>query len=179
MNYHFLSNVNIAIIGLRGTGKTTISILLAKALDKKLISTDGEIEKKAKMSIAKFVKKHGWDKFREIESDVIEEICELDECVFDTGGGAVLRNENLVNLKKNALIILLTAGLKIMAKRIKKSRERPALTNLGTILEIRKIMKERDEKYKKAADYTIDTSKLSPKEVCDLITYYIQGEVQK
>jgi len=94
--------MNIALIGFRGTGKTTISKLLAKRLDKKLISTDEELAKRAKMSIPKFVKKHGWDKFREIESEVIESISDFDECIFDTGGGIVMRNENITNLKKNS-----------------------------------------------------------------------------
>ena len=148
--------MNIALIGFRGTGKTTIAKLLAKKLDKKLVSTDDEIVKKTKMSIAKFVQKYGWDRFRDIETDVIEKISDFDECVFDAGGGIVMRNENIINLKRSALIILLTADIKT----------------------IKNILQEREPRYKKAADYTIDTSRLSPEEACDLITHYIQMELQ-
>lgn len=171
--------MNIALIGLRGTGKTTIAKLLAKKLDKKFISTDEKIVKKTKMQIAKFVKKYGWEKFREVESDVIEYVSDFDECVFDTGGGIVMRNENVINLKKNALIVLLTADIKTMTSRLKNSKERPALTKKGNFIEeIKDVLQEREARYKRAADYTIDTSRLKPEEACDLIMHYVQMELQ-
>ena len=169
--------MNVALIGFRGTGKTTIGKLLSKKLDKKLISSDEEIEKRAKMSIAKFVKKHGWDRFREIEAEIIDGISDLDECVFDTGGGIVMRNENIINLKKNSLIVLLTADIKTITSRLRSSK-RPALTKSNYLDEIKDVLSEREEKYRKAADYSIDTSRLSPEEACDLIMHYIQMEIQ-
>ena len=66
--------MNIALIGFRGVGKTTVARLLAKKLDKKFISTDEEIVKKAEMTALKFVKKHGLEKFLELESEVIENV---------------------------------------------------------------------------------------------------------
>ncbi|MDP3765069.1 MAG: shikimate kinase [Nanoarchaeota archaeon] len=169
--------MNIALIGFRGTGKTTIARLLAKALDKNLVSTDDEIENKTKTPIAKFVKKYGWEKFREAESEVIDNISDLDECIFDTGGGIVMRNENIINLKKNALIVLLTADIKTITSRLKKSK-RPALTKSNYLDEINDVLDEREVRYKKAADYTIDTSRLTPEEACGLIAHYIQMELQ-
>ncbi len=170
--------MNIALIGFRGTGKTTIAKLLARKLDKKMISTDEEIVKKTRMPIAKFVKKYGWNKFREVESDVVEYVSDFDECVFDTGGGIVMRNENIINLKKNALIVLLTADIKTITNRLKNSKDRPALTNKSYLDEIKDVLKEREARYKRAADYTIDTSRLTPEETCDLIMHYIQMELQ-
>lgn len=169
--------MNITIIGFRGAGKTTVSRLLSKRLGKRLVSTDEEIEKKTKASIEKFVKKHGWDKFREIEAEVIEYVSDFDECIFDTGGGIVMRNENIINLKKNSLIVLLTADIKTLTERLKQSK-RPALTKKGYLDEIRDILREREARYKNAADYTIDTSRLKPEEICDIITHYVQMEMQ-
>ena len=169
--------MNIALIGFRGTGKTTIAGLLARKLDKKLISTDDEIEKKTKTDISKFVKKNGWDKFREVETDVVEDISNFDECVFDTGGGIVMRNENITNLKKNALVILLESDVKTISSRLKGSK-RPALTKGNYIDEVKEVLRERESRYKKAADYTIDTSGLKPEEACDLIVHYFQMEMQ-
>ena len=169
--------MNIALIGFRGAGKTTIAKLLARKLDKKLVSTDEEIEKKTKVGIEKFVKKYGWDKFRDIESEVVEYLSDLDECVFDTGGGIVMRNENIINLKKSSLLVLLTADIKTITERLMKSK-RPALTKKNYIDEIRDVLQEREHRYKNAADYAIDTSRLSPEEVCDLIMHYVQMEMQ-
>ena len=169
--------MNIALIGFRGTGKTTICRLLAKKMDKKCISTDEEIEKKTKLSIEKFVKKHGWDKFRDVESEVIENISNFDECIFDTGGGIIMRNENITNLKNNSLVVLLTADIKTITNRIKDSK-RPSLTKKGYIEEINDVLQERESRYKNAADYTIDTARLAPEEVCDLIIHYMQMELR-
>ena len=161
--------MNISLTGFSGTGKTAVSKLLARRLDKKLISTDEEITKRTKLSTGKFIQKYGWDKFRETESNVIEEIGELDDCIFDTGSGVVLRNENIVNLKKNGLVVLLTADINVAANRLKKQEK---------IEDTKSMLRECEDKHKRAADYTIDTSNLSPEEACDLIIHYVQMELQ-
>ena len=165
--------MNIALIGFSGTGKTSIAKLLAQRLGKKLISTDEDIAKKSKISIQNFIKRHGLDKFRDIESDVIEYVSDFDECIFDTGSGIVMRNENIINLKKNSLIILLTADRNTIKNRLKqgKGRAMPKEMPIGNAA-------EHEARYKRAADYTIDTSRLNPEEACDLITHYVLMEMQ-
>lgn len=166
--------MNIALIGLRGTGKTAVAKLLAKKLDRKLISTDEEITKKAGTSISKFVRKYGLEKLRDIESNITESISDFDDCIFDTGSGIVMRNENIINLKKSALIVLLTTDARTMMDRLKN---RQPLAK-GYADEIKRMLQVQESRYQKAADYTIDTSRLSPEEVCDLIIHYVQLELQ-
>ncbi|MBI2658822.1 shikimate kinase [Candidatus Woesearchaeota archaeon] len=168
--------MNITLIGFRGTGKTTIARILAQKLGKKLISTDDEIAKKMKMNAASFAKKHSLDKLRELESDVIEYVSDFDECVFDTGSSIVMRNENIINLKKNSLIVMLTADISTIKNRLKKNR-----TPSGTINffdEIKGAFYEHEARCKRAADYAIDTSRLNPEEACDLIAHYLLMEMQ-
>ncbi|MBI1935124.1 shikimate kinase [Candidatus Woesearchaeota archaeon] len=169
--------MNIAIMGFRGTGKTAACRLLSQKLDKKLVSTDEEVVKITKMTIPQLVKRHGWEKFRDIESEAIESICDLDDCIIDTGGGAIMRNVNIANLKKNALVVLLTADAKTMSSRIKNSKK-PSFIKSDFLEEIKDVIQEREPKFKRAADYAIDTSVISPEEACDLIIHYVQMEMK-
>jgi len=161
--------MNIAITGMSGTGKTAISMLLAKRLGRKLISTDEEIEKKTRLSAEKFMKKYGLERFLEMESGIVDGICSFDECIFDAGISIAMRNENITNFKKNGLIVLLTADTKTAMKR---SGEK------WNIELLKGAWPERESRLKKAADYAIDTSDLSPEEACDLIVHYMQMELQ-
>ena len=168
--------MNIALIGFRGTGKTTICRLLAGAIDKKLVSMDEEVLKKTKLSAEKFVKKYGQDRFLELESEIIERISDLDDCIFDTSHSIVMRNENIINLKKNSLVIFLTSDQKTLINRVKDIK--PNFTKNIDLENISNISKDYESRYTSAADYTIDTSRLSPEEICNLITHFIQMELQ-
>jgi len=163
--------MNIALIGPSGTEKAAISRLLAKSMDKKLISTDEELKKTIKLSASKFIKIYGLERLRTVETDVVENITNLDECIFDAGEGVVMRNENIINLKRDGLIIFLTANTKILASSRKISRNPSnAFPNIN--------FPEFEAKCKKAADYTIDISNLTPEEACGLISHYVQMEIQ-
>ncbi len=169
--------MNIAVTGFSGTGKTTISMLLARKLAKRLISTDEEISKKTRMSPEKIVKKYGWEKLREAEADVVDGISELDEYVLDAGCGIVMRNENVVNLKKNGIIIFLTADARSIAARLRRNEEKTDFTKSNYIDKVKGALNEFDERCKRAADYIIDTSNMGPEEACDLIMHYVQLEM--
>ena len=162
--------MNIVLIGYRGTGKTTISKLLGNKLKRDVINLDERIVEKAGLSIPKIVERFGWDRFRDIESEIVEEVSIKDNCVIDTGGGVVLRDKNIRNLKKNGIIILLTASKEKIVERIKNSNNRPSLTKGKTFLEeIELVMEERKPKYTLAQDYTIDTSNLTTHEIFEQI----------
>ena len=170
--------MNISITGFSGTGKTTISRLLAARLDKKLISTDDEVLKKTKLAAEKFVKKYGWEKLLEVECDIIENISDLDEFILDAGSGIILRNENITNLKRNGILVFLTADLRAISGRIKKSEEKEDFIKSSHIGNAEEILRQCEEKCRKSADYTIDTSDMSPEEACDIIVHYVKMEMQ-
>ncbi len=155
--------MNIALIGYRGTGKTTVSKLLADELGYKLLSTDALIVEHANLSIPEIVKKNGWEKFRKYEREVISEIAEFDDCVFDCGGGIVENWENIAALKKNksTKIVLLEADVNTIAERIQGS-DRPSLTSKNIVNEIEEVLNKRRKLYQKAVDIKIDTSKINP-----------------
>ena len=93
--------MNIVLIGYRGTGKSTVGRLLAARLGRELVSTDAEIVKRAQRTIPEIVAQQGWDYFRDLESDICRELASRDQLVIDTGGGAILRAQNVEALKKD------------------------------------------------------------------------------
>ena len=154
--------MNIVLIGYRGTGKSTIAKLLAEKLNRPLIPIDELIVKKAGMIIPEIVEKHGWDYFRDLESDVSAEIANKDNCIIDCGGGIILREENVKNLKKSGKCFLLKADIDTVISRIQGDDNRPSLKEgLSFREEQEKVLKEREPKYRAAADVEIDTSSLS------------------
>ena len=87
--------MNLILIGYRGTGKSTIAQLLAERLGWGLISLDAEIAKKAQRSIPEIVEQFGWDHFRQLESEICQTAAQQDHMVIDTGGGVIVREENI------------------------------------------------------------------------------------
>ncbi len=92
--------MNIVLIGFRGAGKTALAKLLAEKLQMNLYTIDKMIEEKEGKRIREIVAEKGWSYFREIESQIIEEVSSKDNSIIDTGGGAVEDPTNIENLKK-------------------------------------------------------------------------------
>ncbi len=165
--------MNIVLIGYRGTGKTTIGKALAGRLKRRLIGMDAFIVEKGGMTIPEIVERYGWDRFRDMESAVTRDISGLDNCIIDCGGGVILRDENISNLKKNGTIVLLTADMESIIDRIKGDSNRPPLKDGITFEEEQKrVIEERRERYLRAADYTLDTSDGNVEEVVDKIIQF-------
>lgn len=160
----------LVLIGYRGTGKTLVGDILAKRLLIPCISMDEEIEKRAGMSTPEIVEKYGWQKFRDIESEVARELTKLDNVVVDTGGGVIERPENIRALQENACVVWLKASIETIVSRIQAGTQRPALTAGKTFTEeVAEVLERRTPIYKIAAQHEIDTDDLSPDHVADMI----------
>lgn len=150
--------MNIVLIGYRGTGKSTVGRLLAARLGRDLVSTDAEIVRRAQRPIPEIVAQEGWDYFRDLESEICRELAARDLLVIDTGGGAILRVQNVEALKKNGTLFWLTASVETIVKRIGGDNQRPSLTGTKSFVdEIQDVLRERTPKYQAAADYVIAT----------------------
>src|SRR3990170_4074534 len=99
--------MNIVLIGLRGSGKTTVGKKLSELFKMNFLDTDLLIEKKANMKISKFINKKGIAKFRNIERQIINNLPGIDNYVIATGGGVVENNQNMTVLKKNGHTVYL------------------------------------------------------------------------
>lgn len=150
--------MNIVLIGYRGTGKSTVAKMLAARLGLELVSTDEEIVKRAKQSIPEIVAQHGWEYFRDLESAVCRDLAGRDQLVIDTGGGAILRPQNVKALKRNGKLIWLTATVETITARIGGDSQRPSLTGTKSFVEeISEVLRARTPKYQAAADHVIQT----------------------
>lgn len=148
---------NIVIVGFMGTGKTEVSRGIAESLEMKLINTDDLIEKKAGMSINEIFSKKGEPHFRELEREVVKEISQAKDSVIDAGGGVVINEENVEDLRKNGLIFCLNATPEEILERTKEYSNRPLLNVSDPVAEIRRLLRKRKEYYERA-DYQIKTS---------------------
>lgn len=161
---------NIVLIGMRGTGKTTIARALARKLGMKQLDLDQIMSEKLSLSTPEIVAKHGWGYFRDQEAIIAKDIAGMKGVLISTGGGIVLRPDNIDALGRNGVIVLLSASLDTMVRRLEGSRNRPALTDKKTLRsEIQQVRRERQHLYQAAADVVINTDGLTPSRAADRI----------
>lgn len=165
--------MNIVLIGYRCSGKTEVGKILAKELRRDFLDTDALIEKNAGYSIEILISANGWDHFREIEKRLVAEVSRKDHLVVATGGGFVMDEENVQNLKKNGWVVWLSAGGDVLKHRMDKDREsgrlRLSLTGANPLEEIKQVLSIRKPLYEQAGDFMVDTGILSIGEVAATI----------
>jgi shikimate kinase len=153
-----------------GAGKTAVGQLLAKKLDRKFIEMDLVIEQQAGKSIPEIFQQDGEIAFRELEIEVTREIAERENAVIACGGGLVLNKINIDRLRESARIVYLTASPRVILKRVSAEEgQRPLLEVDNPTLTIQELLRFRKPFYERAADITIDTSKLDINSVAEQI----------
>lgn len=154
--------MNIVLIGYRGTGKTSVARALSKRLGRSFCDADEYLEKQLNMPISDVVATEGWAFFRQKEKEVIRKIASFEGSVIAPGGGAVLDPENVVNLKKNGVVVLLEASVQTIVDRMraddKTEQQRPSLTGKDLYEEIEEVLQERMPFYRSAMDFSVDTT---------------------
>ena len=158
---------NIALIGFMGAGKSTVSAYLQKMLPLDLVEVDAMIVDQEGMSINDIFARYGEEYFRECESRTVVELQERELTIISCGGGLVMREENVKNLKKHSRIVLLTASPEEIYERVKNSTDRPILNGNMNVKYIAQLMEKRREKYEAAADVIINTDHKSVNEICE------------
>jgi len=162
--------MNIVLIGMRGSGKTTVGKILAQKLGREFIEMDELITRKAGLSIPEIVEKYGWGKFRDIEEELTGEVAGRDNVINASGGGVVTRENNIIKLKKSGILVWLQAGVDTLVSRTREDAGRPPLVEGRSQREDMEItFKERKPLYQQAADLTINTENKTPEEVADLV----------
>ncbi len=162
--------MNLVLIGYRGTGKTTLSDLLHDTLVMPVYHCDEMLEERFEMRIAEFVKRYGWEEFRIEEEILIDELCQHDGIIIDTGGGAVTREINRKRLKECGFVVWLQSSIESITRYIQKDKNRPSLTQTkSSVEEIEELLEERKPLYEATADFVVRTDSM-PLEQCAELT---------
>ena len=164
----------LALVGYRGTGKSTVGKILADRLNRRFLDADCEIEARARRPIAAIFALEGEKAFRDWEEQTLSELVRSHpDAILATGGGAVMRESNRRLLLDFGLVVWLKAEPDELARRLladPRVADRPALTPAGTIAEISAVLDERRAIYHEVADLEIDTLGRTPSEIADRIT---------
>lgn len=157
---------NIVLIGMPGTGKSLIGKLLAELTGKTLQDTDAKIEEEAKMTIPEIFEKEGESGFRDRESAICKKLGKERNLIIATGGGAILRPENVDALRQNGTLVHITRSIDKLP-----TRGRPLSKNIETL---KKMEAQRMPLYKAAADITFRNNyTCSRKKLRQRVTTYI------
>jgi len=156
---------NIVLIGFMGSGKTAVGKQLGERLGLPFKDTDSLIEERLGQKINAIFADKGEAFFRDMESQIIDELTAKDNQVLSCGGGAILRNENVNYLRQNGTLIYLKAPFAVLYNRIKSSSNRPLLTSNEPEKTARMLWEARQKVYESAADLSLDTSKKSIEQI--------------
>lgn len=166
---------NIILTGFMGTGKTSVGKQLASLLRMDFVDTDMEIERITGLKIPEIFQRYGEQRFREEERAVVKRVAALQNAVVATGGGVVLNPENMRDLRKNGVVVLLLARPEVIACRVQSSEGRPLLAvREGLIERIESLLRERAPYYQDC-DFEVDTSDLQIHEVVERIIEKLRG----
>ena len=159
------TNKNVFLIGFMGCGKSTMARLLAEELHMELVEMDETIEKEEHRTINDIFATDGESYFRDLESALIVRIADKGNAIVSCGGGAILREENVVNMKKNGTVVYLCATPETIYGRVRYSTNRPLLNGNMNVEYIQELMSKRVDKYEKAADIVLCVDEKSKSEI--------------
>ncbi len=159
---------NIVLIGMMGAAKSTTGRIIAEKLNRPFFDGDDFYVTFYHESVSETFSKYGEEEFRRREAEIYRKLGSLDGAVIACGGGVVLKEENMLALSENGVIVCLTATPEAIFKRVSGNDKRPLLRD-GGIEKIVEIMQNRKPLYEKYAHFTVDNTYLSPKSCAELV----------
>ncbi len=157
MQRHVKKHPNIVLIGFMGTGKTSIGRRISSQLRMRYVDTDEIVERDNRRRISDIFAEDGEPAFRELESEAVRKVSKLHNHVISTGGGVILKEANMTELKRNGIIFCLTATAEEIYKRIGHQTHRPLLQDPDPLTKIQSMLAERQSYYAEA-DHMISTT---------------------
>jgi shikimate kinase len=169
----------VVLIGYRATGKTTLARLLAERLAWQWIDADVEIERRAGKTISRMFAEDGEPAFRDLEAEVIADLCRQERLVLAAGGGAPLREESRQAMRQCGRVVWLTASPETILRRMTgdatTAARRPSLTEKDPLEEILHLLARREPVYRESAHVIVDTEGKTPEQLAEEVLHSINA----
>jgi shikimate kinase len=166
----------LILVGMMGAGKTTVGRLLARRLKRSFYDIDEEIERRCGVRIPVIFDIEGEAGFRARESQMIDEICAVENAVIATGGGAVLSESNRRAIAGCGVVVYLHARPPQLWQRVRHDRNRPLLATADPQKKLEELYAQRDPLYREVADLIIDTGKQSVQALAKDLLARLEGK---
>jgi shikimate kinase len=167
-------SASVFLVGLPGSGKSTVGRHLARRLDLPFVDVDHVIESRIGCSIRAYFEREGEEAFRNLEAAVIDEVGSGPLSVISTGGGAVLRPENRQHMRQHGQVVYLRSSPEELHRRLRHDRNRPLLQVDDPLAKLRELHAQRHPLYAQAAHFTIDTGRPSVATLVNMIVMQLE-----
>jgi len=164
----------ISLIGLPGSGKTTVGRQLSRRLRVPFLDSDAVVEQQLGCSIREFFEREGEARFRDIEAGVINELTQMEAGVLSTGGGAVLRPQNREHLRARTQVIYLNSSPDELFRRLCHDKNRPLLQVADPLGRLRELHTQRHPLYRETAHFHVDTGRPSVAGLVNMIMMQLE-----
>jgi shikimate kinase len=164
----------IALVGLPGSGKSTVGRQLARRLQLAFIDSDHAIEARLGCSIREYFEREGEDRFRDVEQEVLDDLTNSHHGVLSTGGGSVLRATNRTNLRERGQVIYLKSTPDELFRRLRHDLNRPLLQVSDPLGRLRDLFMVRDPLYRETAHFLLETGRPSVATLVNMIVMQLE-----
>ena len=166
--------LRIALVGLPGSGKSTIGRQLARRLGLVSIDTDHVIEQRLGCSIREYFEREGEDSFRDVEQAVIDDVTQTHNGILSTGGGSVLRSSNREHLHARCHVVYLRSSPEEIFRRLRHDLNRPLLQVDDPLMRLRDLYAIRDPLYRETAHFVVETGRPSVANLLNMIVMQLE-----
>ena len=166
--------MKLALVGLPGSGKSTVGRQLARRLDLSFADSDHVIEQRIGCPIRDFFEREGEAAFRDLEQAVIQDLVQEEVGVLATGGGAVLRPANREQLRQDRHVIYLRSSPDEIFKRVRHDGNRPLLQVADPLARLRTLYEERDPLYRETANFIVETGRPSVATLVNMVLMQLE-----
>ncbi len=164
----------IVLVGLPGSGKSTVGRQLARRLRIPFYDSDHVIEERLGYSIRTAFERDGEELFRDLEESVLDELTQIPSAVISTGGGAVLRQATRQRLRDRGYVVYLNSSPDDIARRLKHDTSRPLLQVDDPLKRLRDLYAVRDPLYRESAHFTLETGRPSVATLVNMIVMQLE-----